>query len=355
MKTIRVFLTVITAIIGVSLTSAMAQDSQWGQQATSPNFPGVPANHNLKRNNVSPAHRPAMPPPSVNLNPINYVCPPIPTMGCKTTSSEPSVYLGYLYKDHGGGIQMRFNDPANVGQLTFTRNDFDLQGIWLEFALPMTIQENMSALISGSHLFGLQSTAAQSYTLSNSPSAARNWNPDIQWWEVNAAGSYQFIPSVSGILGFRWSSFAVTFNNPSNQLGFPVPNTNQASLTTNAYIPYSGLMIETQPDCRSALKIGAYGCPFLPADFLYSENLTFSNQQSTSISAKANMGTGYFAEGVSEYSMRRDSLIMGAFARFSVLHVERSIGVALGGVNTPTDITFERKNWIFGGKIGCSF
>jgi hypothetical protein len=250
---------------------------------------------------------------------------------------------------------MRFNGPVPANQTTFTRNDFDLQGVWLEFAVPATIQENMALLLSGSHLFGLQSTSTQSYDLPNAQSAGRNWNPDIQWWEVNAAGSYQFVPSVSGVLGFRWSSFSVTFNNPSNQLGFTNPNTNQASLTTNAYIPYSGLLLETQPDCRSVMKLGLYGCPVLPADFLYSENLNFSNQQLTTISAKANMSTGYFAEGVAEYSMRRASLTMGAFTRFSVLHVERSIGTSLAGISTPTDITFERKYWIFGGKIGYLF
>lgn len=340
-------------ITGLFTTSTMAQQNTWANQDTSPNFPNMaphpPVKHPSANRNVStPVPNNAF----VSMPPMQF---PYLPQTCKSTSSEPSAYVGYLYKDHGAGMQLQFNGPVTAGQTTYTRNDFDLQGIWLELALPVAIDQNMGLVVTGAHLFSLQPGSIQSYSLANTVSAARKWNPDVQWWEVNGAGSYQFFPSVSGIVGFRWTNFVVNLTNSIDLQGFVSPSTDAATLTTNTYIPYSGILIENKPDCRSTIKLAAYGSPILPADFEYNETVSLTGQPRTAFSTKANMGTGYFAEGFSEYSLKRDSWSMGGFVRFTLVHAERSIGAVVGGVNTPIDITFERRNWIFGGKIGYIF
>lgn len=342
-------------ITGLFTTLAVAQQNNWANQDNSPNFPNIsphpPARHPPANRSVStPVPNNAfapMPPP-----PMQVPCFP---QACKTTSSEPSAYVGYLYKDHGAGIQLQFNGPATVGQTTYTRNDFDLQGIWLELALPVAIDHNMGFLVTGAHLFSIQPTSIQSYSLAGVASAARKWNTDVQWWEVNGAGSYQFFPSVTGIVGFRWINFAVNFTNSVDLQGFVSPSTDAATLTTNSYIPYSGLLIESKPDCRGTIKLAAYGSPILPVDFDYNETVSLTGQARTAFSTKAAMGNGYFAEGFTEYSLKRESCSIGGFVKFTVVHAERSIGALVGGINTPIDITFDRKNWILGGKIGYMF
>lgn len=62
-----------------------------------------------------------------------------------------------------------------------------------------------------------------------------------------------------------------------------------------------------------------------------------------------------FFEAITEYSMQRDSWLMGSFVRFTALRMERTVGTNVGGVNMPIDIMFDRSDWIFGGKIGYTF
>lgn len=339
--------------VGVYAPWAIAQEQTWNTQDSVQSFPRMATQpHVVKR---SPMNRNVVTNNQNNgfvTNPQGqFPCFPQP---CKTTSSEPSAFVGYLYRPHGVTFQTRFDGPATANQISSTRNDFDLQGIWLEFALPMTIGQNMGFIVSGAHLFSLQPTSTQSYTIYNSPTAARQWNPDIQWWETNAAGTYQFAPFISGLAGFRWTSLITNFNEAKNQVGFVAPNADYGSLNTNSYIPYAGVLMEGKPDCRSSVKVAAYGCPILPASLTYNESMDLTNQP-TSIYATTLSSTGYFFEALTEYSMQRDCWLMGSFARFTALRMERTVGASVGGVNMPIDIIFDRSNWIFGGKIGYTF
>ncbi len=339
--------------VGVYTPWAVAQEQTWNTQDSYQNFPTMgtqphvvkrsPMNRNVVTNNQN--NRFATGPQ------CQFPCFPQP---CKTTYSEPSAYVGYLYRSHGGTLQTRLDGPATAGQTTFLRNDFDLQGIWLELALPVTISQDIGFVVSGAHLFALQPTSTQSYTIFNSPTAARQWNPDIQWWEMNAAGTYQFAPFISGLAGFRWTSLITNFNDAKNQVGFVAPNADCGSLNTNSYIPYAGVLMEGKPDCRSSVKVAAYGCPILPASLTYNETMDLTSQP-TAIYATTLSSTGYFFETLAEYSMRREAWLMGSFVRFTTLRMERSVGATVGGVNMPIDIIFDRSDWIFGGKIGYTF
>lgn len=354
---------ILALVLALSVTVSFAQQIPVSIPGGDQDFPRVAPPSPTRGGNMNPRmyppptrgdnRNPSMyTPPSVNKcgPPAPPICFPCPPPVCKSTNMGSSVYLGYLYSN-GAGFQIQLNNPNATG-LTSTRGDFNLQGLWMELGATIDVCQNVTAVFTGAHLFSLQSNTTQSYTIAGSPSAARQWNSDVQWWEVNSAGTYQFCPGISAIAGFRWTSFAVNFNNARNQQNFNALN-DSATLTTNLYIPYSGLLLESSPDCQSTFKLAAYGCPVLPGTFAFSETMSLANP--TTLSPNVNLNSGYFVEALSEYSMRRDMWNFGGFVRFTAVFSERSVGLTLGGVNTPMDFTFEKKNWIFGGKIGYKF
>jgi hypothetical protein len=338
-------------LIGLFATGISAQEIPWGPGGGYPGFSGMAPPPPMKCKPMNPAPCPSAPPMcGPQMPPAFYPCPP---PGCQTTSSEPSVYLGYLFKDHGAGLQIQFNN-GDVASINSTRNDFDLQGVWLELAVPVFLSPQAGLVFTGSHLFPVQPNAVQTYSRI-SGAARRQWTPDIQWWELNAAALYRFSQMTAGIAGFRWSSFVVDFNNPTNQLGF-TNSADQAKLTTNAYIPFVGVLIERQLDCCSKTRCAVIGFPTLPSDVDFTETLSLSGQQvSTTISPKGTLKSGYFFEASSEYSTQVRNWSYGAFVRFTALHSERSHDVNVSGGTRQVDVTFDRMNWIVGGKIGVAF
>jgi hypothetical protein len=274
------------------------------------------------------------------------MCMPGPT-------SEPSVYVGYLFKDHGAGVDIQFNN-LDVAGITSTRNDFDLQGVWAELVLPFAVSKNVGFFVTGAHLFPVQGQSLQSYRLVNG-FARRKWNYDIQWWELNSGLSLRLTPFAAGLAGFRWSSFVVNFNDPTDELGF-VTATDDAKLITNAYIPFFGLEINCEPSCNTGLKVAVIGFPALPTDVEYRETVsTTIGTVSTSFSGPTKYKSGYFLEALTEGSMRMNAWSLGAFAKFDWLHTDRTRDFTVNGNNVEADIKFDRRNWVIGGKAGFVF
>jgi len=265
---------------------------------------------------------------------------------------EPSAYVGYLYKDHGAGVNIQFNNGDVVG-ITSTRNDFNLQGIWLELTAPVALSPTAGLYFALAHLFPVQSTASQSYQQVNG-SAKREWNPDIQWWEVDGAATYRLSRAAIGLAGFRWSSFVVDFSQPKSQQGLAT-TPDQAQLSVNAYIPFLGLMVQSDPSCNSSLRAAFLGFPALPSDVEFQETLTPTGQGLTRFSGKTGYKSGYFLEALAEASTRMQGWNLGAFVRFDALHTDRTLDFTVNGSSRQADIKFDRRNWIFGGKIGFVF
>lgn len=355
-------------IIGFAITGVSAQQVPWPPGGGHPGFMGMapppqgggypgfmgmappPPPMKCRPSNPAPCFPNATagcpPPPCYN----PYACPP--PMCKPPVTMEPSAYVGYLFKDHGAGINIQFNNGDVVG-ITSTRNDFDLQGVWLELALPIALSENVGGFVTGAHLFPVQTKTLQSYRQVNG-FAKREWTPDIQWWELNAGLSLRLAPSASGLAGFRWSSFVVNFNDPTNQLGFATSG-DDAKLTVNAYIPFFGLEVSCQPNCNSILKAAVIGFPALPSDVEFQETLSPTGEPSTRFSGKTDYRSGYFLEAVGEASMKMDSWSLGAFARFDFIHTERNRDFTFDGGTRQADIQFDRRNWILGGKVGVAF
>ena len=152
--------------------------------------------------------------------------------------------VGYLHKDDGIQIAVDFDGP-NERLLSSTRNDISLRGMWTECALPIVLTHKQDFVVSVGHLFPLKTRARQSYRLVDAPAAAREWDPDMRWWEVNTAWTYQLSGLSAGIVGFRWAHLVVEFERASKQQGFAFAD-DAAKLNANAYIPFVGLLWESR-------------------------------------------------------------------------------------------------------------
>ena len=358
---------VATLIVGISITGVSAQQMPFGPgsgysgsigMAPPPprgNYPGsmcAPPPPPLKCRPSGPA--PCFPSPNAGYAQFPgfdpYGCPPPTCM--PGTSIEPSVYVGYLFKDHGAGVNIQFNDGDVLG-ITSTRNDFTLQGIWLELAAPVALSQNVGLFSSVAHLFPVQTTALESYQLLDG-AAKREWNPDIQLWEMDTALTCRLCQAAIGLAGFRWSSFLVNFGQATNQQNFST-SPDQAQLTVNAYIPFLGLALQCEPNCGSSFKAAFLGFPALPSDVEFQETLTPTGTVSTRFSGTTNYKSGYFIEALAEASTRMGAWSLGALVRFDALHANRTRDFTLDGASRTADIQFDRRNWIFGGKIGLIF
>ena len=353
-------------IIAFAITGASAQQMPWGPGGGHPGFMGMAP---MPQGAGYPGSMCA-PPPPMKCRPENpapcfpnmnqgcasfpgfnpYGCPPPMCMPGPT--AEPSVYVGYLFKDHGAGIDLQFSN-GNVAGITSTRNDFDLQGVWLEFALPIAISKNAGLFFTGAHLFPVETKGLQSYTLVNG-SASREWKPDIQWWEITTGLSCRLTPFIAALGGFRWSSFVVKFDDPTDQLGFTT-TTDDAKLITNAYIPFFGGEINIEPSCNTSLKAAVIGLPALPGDLKYRETISATGAASISYSGSTKYKSGYFMEALTEASMRMNPFSLGAFAKFDWLQTVRTRDFIVDGTNVNAEIKFDRRNWIIGGKASVVF
>jgi hypothetical protein len=187
----------------------------------------------------------------------------------------------------------------------------------------------------------------------------REWNLDIQWWEINAGISCRLAPFLAAVGGFRWSSFVVDFNDPSDQVGLAL-GIDEAKLTTNAYIPFFGGEINVEPSCNTSLKAAFIGFPALPSDVKYRETITTPTIDG--LAATASLSTdstknksGYFMEALTEASLRMNQASLGAFAKFDWLHTVRTHDFTVNGANVETELKFDRRNWVIGGKASIAF
>ncbi len=354
---------VATLIVGLCITGVSAQQMPFGPGGGYSGFMGMPPAPGpgfgagpgcgpgpVKCKPMGPP--PCAPPPAMGCAPYPgfdpYACPP----PCAPAPiAEPALYVGYLFKDHGAGVNVQFNNGDVVG-ITSTRNDFDLQGVWLELMVPFALGPSATAFVSGAHLFPVNVKDIQSYQLVDG-AASREWNPDIQWWELNAGLSYRFCPMVSALGGFRWSSFVVNFNNPFSQVGFA--GSDDAKLTVNAYIPFFGLLAEGQPTCNSNFKAAVLGFPALPSDVEWQESLSQTSLVTTRLAGNTTNKTGYFLEALAEASTKMCNWDLGAFVRFDLIHTDRTRDYTFPGGTIQADVKFDRRNWIIGGKIGYAF
>jgi hypothetical protein len=342
----------VAVTFGLFITIAAAQMSPFENPGPSQFAGTAPAPYPVKCR--PPASPPCFPDPNMGMLPppcFNpYGCPP-PL--CKPpVTAEPALYIGYLFRGGGSGIEIQFNN-GDVASITSTRNDFDLQGVWGELAVPFALSQNMGAFVTLGHLFPTVTKTSESYRLLNGV-ARREWNTDIQWWELNTGLSYRISPNASAIGGFRWSSFQVNFNDPTGQVGFAAV-TDDAKLAMNVYLPFFGIELSSAPNCTSRIRAAVIGFPAAPGELEFQETFTPTGPVAARLSGKTDYRSGYFLEALGEASMTMNAWSLGGFVRYDFLHTERTRDFNLGGLVRQADIKLDRGHWIIGGKIGFLF
>jgi hypothetical protein len=347
-QTLRHGMIIATLIIGVAATAVSGQQNPWGLAGGHPAFGGVTP--------CPPAQCYPLVPGS-SLPVVNSGCAsmpfglyPIPAPA-HLERPEPSLRVGYLYKDHGLEIKLNFAG-GEERLVTSTKNDCEFQGMWAELVFPLVLTHRADFVFTAGHLFPFQTDAQQYYSLMNAPGAKREWSPDVKWWELNTAWAYRFNSLLSGIAGFRWSSFVVEFERPRSQQGFTTLG-DEAKLIADAYIPFVGLLLKNSSYNSGCLQAAVLGFPALPGNFEHAETLSLSGQQVLArFSPDGNYKSGYFFEASGEYSVHKSDWNFGAFVRFTAMHCERDRQLNVNGVSSQADLSFDRQNWIFGAKIG---
>jgi hypothetical protein len=285
-----------------------------------------------------------MPPPIVCAPPA--IAPPLPPL-------KPSFLVGYLGKEQGTQVTLNYSAGPNRAVRT-TKSDTDLQGIWAECAFPIVLTYTQEFIVSVGHLFPFRTSAVQTYGLFEPAETRREWRPGTRWWDVTTTWTTRLRDHVIGIVGFRWSSFSITFDRPKDQRGF-AGSDDSARLNCNVYIPFVGLLWQNDSPRIGNVKASAIGSPFLPGNFEHNEWLTLSGQTATAeYPPGGEYKTGYFFEATGEYSVCRGAWNFGGFVRYSTAHTQRERHVQVNGVGNEDDITFDRSYWICGGKIGFS-
>ncbi|MDQ7784821.1 MAG: hypothetical protein RDU20_18200 [Desulfomonilaceae bacterium] len=281
-----------------------------------------------------------------------WICPSTAKVG-----TAPSVYAGYFFQHKGADFSFTITDPAanSVGEL---RQQFDLQGILLELMVPVKGSGPLGLVLGWSYLFPIDRTAHETMTFTADAARYRTWRADTQWWDLQAALTYDFVPSGTVILGFRYDSFQTNFHDPSVQPG------DTANLTINGYIPFFGCAVSNiAPGTGLDIEVGAIGFPTMLGSVDYIEvvsaGIPIGGAEVLGFPASNGFGKGYFFEAFGEIGM---PLLYGwqaaAFVKYSTINAHTQIHVGERNAEIPTtdyDFDLDRRIWVVGGRVSLCF
>jgi len=335
-------------IIGFSTSSVSGQQGSWVGVGACPGLAAVTPHPPAICYPLVPTSK--VPPKSIGCAPMPPAWQPI-LVGPQLDRPEPSLQVGYLYGDRGSEFRLNYGRANEQGVLS-TKNDGELQGVWAELAIPIVLTQRADFVFTAGRLFPVQTDFPQYYSVAGGAAAKRDWRSDVRWWELNTAWMYRFSRLMSGILGFRWFSMDIEFHLPTNQQGFS--NTNdEAKFIANAYIPFLGVLLKSNSNDFGCLKAAVIGFPGLPGDFQHTETMNLNGQPvSSRFFPGGTYRSGYFVEALGDYTVHKRDWNFGAFVRFTAMHSERDRDLNVNGISSQTDLSFDRRSWIFGGKIG---
>jgi len=298
--------------------------------------------------------------PAVALAQAGYgwICPATAAVG-----SAPSVFTGYFFQNKGADFSFTTADTA-VNSVVELRQQFDLQGIWLELMVPVKGNGPLGLVLGWSYLFPIDRTSDETMSLSAGAPRYRTWRADTQWWNLQVALTYDFHPLATGIAGFRYDSFQTNFYNPtvhSGEAGLP---NDTANISINGYIPFLGLAVSNiAPRTGLDIEIGAIGFPTMLGSVDYIEvvsaGIPISGVTVPGFPASNNFRSGYFFEAFGEVGV---PLLYGwqagAFVKYSTINAKSLIRVGERNANIPTtdyEFNLDRRTWVIGGRVSLCF
>ncbi|MFH1118045.1 MAG: hypothetical protein V1792_29340 [Pseudomonadota bacterium] len=287
-----------------------------------------------------------------------WVCPAAAKVG-----SAPSVYTGYFFQNKGADFSFT-TDDTGVNTALEVRQQFDLQGIWLELMVPVKGNGPLGLVLGWSYLFPIDRTSNETMRLSAEPTRYRTWRADTQWWNLQAALTYDLHPSATFIAGFRYDTFQTNFYNPSVQVGPAGGANDTANIALNAYIPFFGCAVSNiAPSTGLDIEIGAIGFPTVLGSVDYIEvvsaGIPIGGFDSPGFPASNEFGKGYFFEAFGEVGVPLFyGWQAGAFVKYSTINAKTDIHVGERNANIPTtlyEFNLDRRSWVFGGRVSLCF
>jgi hypothetical protein len=307
--------------------------------------------------------------------------------------SEPTVSIGYLSPKTATTFSLS-NSASNQFKIISLKQTLDVQGVWMEFTLPIKSSGPLGLVIDFGYLFPVNSQSDETYNISNGP-ASRTWNTSSQLSNLSVAVTYHIYPHVTAIAGFRYDSFMTNYaeyENPvPNRLYFNPEALGGTDFSFSGYIPFFGAVADASLGYATRLKAGLIGFPALPGSFEYREVVTYSGLRHDTVDKDYNIpaanwngmktsnefSSGYFLEAFGQVSTPINWWAQaGAFLKYSGVYgkatadVNTTIAVP-GKIHPPDDVTtflsvpqsshdnanaiFQRSSWILGGMMSTRF
>ncbi len=281
-----------------------------------------------------------------------------------TPQAEPTVYVGYLFKQKGFSFTLDHDDSDDLEFFDLGQR-FDLRGIHLEFMMPVKSVGPLGFTWGWSWLFPLKATSTETYRLApGMDHAERAWNTDVQWWSLQAALTYAVSPTLTTMLGIRYDNFMTNFKDPEDFVQIDSSPGDVADLTVSSFIPYLGVALTNLRPANGPLKIdaGLLGFPVILGSIKYRElfgsQINIGGGNIIGFPAENEFGAGYFIEAYSELTGEIYGVRLGGYAKFNALHATTGINLGADDGNIPRkemDANFDRRSWSFGGKASVDF
>ena len=247
---------------------------------------------------------------------------------------------------------------SSTATTTGLRHKLDLKGTWVEVLVPVRSTGRLGLAFGAGYLFPSDRRSTENYILyPGGAQIQRTWATDIQWGSCQVACTLGILPSLTGILGFRYDSFLTNFRDPEDNISAIGDPYDVADLTFAAYIPYFGLLINDLGLGPIRADIGLVGFPTLLGSLDYHERIGAAGLNN-GIPASNQFRSGHFIEAFGECSLRMRFSQIGAFGKYGAVYGKTfaNLGERNSRLRGPDlDFSFERRSWILGGKISVDF
>jgi len=287
-------------------------------------------------------------------------------------SSQPTVFIGYLTPNKATTFSLG-NSASNTFNIRSLEQTLNIQGIWTEVSLPVKSSGPLGVVVDFGYLFPSNRTSEENYNLNSSGFASRTWDTRSQLWNLSVAVTYHFLPSVTGVLGFRYESFMTNYtdyyNEVQNTLDFNPNALAGTDFNFSGYIPFFGAVVDGSLGSAACFKAGVIGFPALPGSFVYNEVINNPSVPSrypsymNGIKTSNEFTSGYFLEAFGEvYTPINWWASVGAFIKYNGVWGRATMDVNtniwrdnLNSFHNQAVATFQRSSWIFGGSVSASF
>jgi hypothetical protein len=269
------------------------------------------------------------------------------------------------YFGHKDGVHISFAASGQPqGSVESLRQQFGLQGISTEMRFPVRLVGPLGFVFGGGYSGCFRSDAEETMQKAGSDPLKRTWRVQPQACNVHGAMTVDVLPSLLGLVGFRYENFQTKFFSPKSGFSTHLGTQDSANISYNAYVPCVGVIL-CAPSLFPGLnvRVGALGFPVLLGSVEYRESWN-EKQGIGGTNVNGFMGSNPISRGAFVNAFGEVSLItlcgveMGAYGKYEFMSGATPVYVGQGNSAIPTvvyDFDFQRRLWGVGGRVSLSF